>query len=216
MEQKNSTSIITVENADVADFLLNYQTQKLIHPFFGAEETVANAAESLDMSISALLYRVQKMQKWGILQVARQEQRAGRAIKIYTSTSDSYFIPFGVTTAVTLANYLEETKRYIQKQFTFNVAEVMRRSREDWGVRVHKDAQGKIHTQFESSPGQPMEIGELNRAVLDFYYPALRLDQADAQALQRELGELFQKYAAKEGTHPYMIHIGLTPILEEI
>ena len=216
MEQKNSTSTILIDDPQIADFLLNYQTQQLLHPFLGSEESVANAAQSLNMSISALLYRVQKMQKWQLLQISREERRAGRAIKMYSSTSNSYFVPFGVASAETLALYLTETKQYFEQKFTQNVAEVLRRADEDWGMRVFKDENGRIRTQMAIYPDHVVELGQMNRAMFDFYYPDLQLDQADADALQQELGELFQKYAAKKGAHRYMIHLGLTPIVTDI
>lgn len=55
MEASNSTSTLTIHNADVAELLLNAQTQRLIHPFLGKEQSVAGAAKILGMSTSALL-----------------------------------------------------------------------------------------------------------------------------------------------------------------
>lgn len=213
MKPQNSTSTIIIENSDVAEFLLNHATQKLLHPFLGREESLSQAAEALGMSISALLYRVQKLQTWEIIRVVRREPRAGRATKIYTTTSDSYFIPFGATRAETLERYLAETKQYFEQMLTSNIAEMMRRMDRDWGMQVYRDEVGNIQTQVAIYPDQIVSFDQVDTAILDFYYPGLKLNQEDAQALRQELVELIQKYAEKDGQRSYLLHIGLTPIV---
>ena len=213
MKPQNSTSTIIIENSDVAEFLLNHATQKLLHPFLGREESLSQAAEALGMSISALLYRVQKLQTWEIIRVVRREPRAGRATKIYTTTSDSYFITFGATQAETLERYLAETKQYFEQMLTSNIAETMRRMDRDWGMQVYRDEVGNIQTQVAIYPDQVVSFDQMDTAILDFYYPGLKLNQEDAQALRQELVELIQKYAEKDGQRSYLLHIGLTPIV---
>ena len=218
MEPQNSTSSAStriVENTDLAEFLLNHATQKLLHPFIGKAESVSQAAKSLDMSISALLYRVQKLQEWDVLHVVREEQRAGRPIKFYAATSDSFFVPFGATRAETLERYLTETKDYFAALMTRNVAEVMRRAEKEWGIRVYKDSEENIRTQMATYPDKVVEIEQSETAVLDFYYPGLRLSREDAKAFRQELSELVQKYASKSGRQPYLLHIGLTPVIRD-
>lgn len=215
MKPQNSTSTILIEHPDVAEFLLNYATQKLLHPFMGQEESIANAAQALEMSISALLYRVQKLQQWEIIHIVREEKRAGRATKIYTATAESYFIPFGVTRAETLERYLTETKQHFEQLLTHNIAAMLQRTEREWGMRVYRDETGSIRTQMATYPDQVIGIEQMDRAILDFYYPGLQLNQEDAKALQRELGELVQKYAQKAGKQQYLLHIGLTPLVRE-
>lgn len=215
MKPENSTSTVVIEDYDIAEFLLDHSTQRLLHPFMGKAESVSQAAKALGISISALLYRVQKLQKWEMLTVVSEEQRAGRPIKLYSTTADSFFIPFGATRAETLERYLTETKQYFEKMLTSNIAELMRRENREWGIRVYKDEDGSVCTRMAEYPDKVVGFKEMEAAVLDFYYPGLRLSRTDAKVFQLELGELVQKYAQKEGRQPYLLHIGLTPIVKE-
>ncbi|MEO1352988.1 MAG: hypothetical protein AAFW84_30200 [Cyanobacteria bacterium J06635_15] len=226
MEEQISTSqpqIITDPVA--ADVLVNTQTRKLITPFLGKAQTVAVAANELDMSTSALLYQVNKLLNLGILKIVREEpragraskiSRAGRASKIYSTTSPSYFVPFRVTRAETLEGYLHNIKHYYEQLLTTSIAQVMEDMAEDWGVKIYRDDKGKPNALMAVYPDKVMRLEEVEPAVLDFYCPDLFLDFTDAKALQRELGEVFQKYMKKGGSQRYLWHAGLTPISSEI
>lgn len=211
MEADFSTSTHIVESADAAAILLNAETQKLLHPFF-EEKTVAVAAKELGMSTSALLYRLKKLVDFGVLEIVREEPRAGRASKVYRTVSSSFFVPFHVTKAETLEAYLNEVKRYHQDLLTANMAQVMHDMDASWGMRIYKDDKGKLQTLTAKSPEGVVSIEDTGLAALDFYYPSLRLEFEDAKTLQKELGEVFQKYAQKQGSQRYLIHIGLVPI----
>lgn len=207
---------VVVEDFDVAKFLLDYSTQRLLHPFMGREESVSNAARSLGLSVSALLYRVQKLQDWGILRVAREEARAGRAIKFYTATAQRFFVPFGATRSETLEKYLTEAKQHFEQLLTKSIARSLRRNELDCGMWIYRDESGTICTQMatysEPSIGMEYHAAQMSTTILDFYYPSLMLSQEDAKALRRELNELVEHYANKEGKQPYLLHIGLAPI----
>jgi len=205
---------MVIENANVAEFLLDYSTQKMLHPFIGKEESVANAARILDLSISALLYRVQRLQEWGILTLVREEKRAGRPIKLYQTTTERFFIPFGVTRSETLEKFLVESKQQLETILTKNIAAVLQRTDLDFGMWIFKDEVGVICTQMATASDTILDFSQMQPAILDFYYPHLSLNQEDAKALQEELSGLIQKYAAKDGKQPYLVHIGLTPIKE--
>jgi len=212
MEDPFSTSTHVVTSADAAAVLLNAETQKLLHPFF-QEKTAAVAAKELGMSTSALLYRLNKLVDFGVLKIVREEPRAGRASKVYRTTSNSFFVPFHVTQSETLEAYLEDVKRHYQTLLTANIAQVMRDMDETWGMRIYKDDEGKLQTLTAKYPGNVMSVDEEGPAIFDFYYPSLKLEFEDAKALQKELGEVFQRYVQKQGPQKYLIHIGLVPLL---
>jgi len=215
MEASNSTSTLTIHHADVAELLLNAQTQRLIHPFLGKEQSAGGAAKILGMSTSALLYRVNKLLEYGILKVVREEPRAGRASKVYTTTASSFFVPFRVTRAETLEAHLAGVKHYYEQLLTANVAEAMRGLDEDWGMRVFQDDEGRIQTLTAVYPDKLLQIDQVGPALLDFFYPSLHLDHEDAKALQHELVMLIQKYAVKRGAQRYLSHVGLVPLVRE-
>ena len=210
MAEQNSTRLVS--NAEAADVLLHSETQRLLHPFFGKEKTAAVAAKELGMSTSRLLYQINKFVDLGLLQILREEARAGRASKVYSSTSESYFVPFYITRAETLESYLKGVKQYHEQLLTRSVAELMQSYPEDWGMRVYRDNAGKLQTLTAVFPDKVIQPQDLDAAVLDFYYPDLQLDFEDAKAMQHELAEVFKKYAQRKGSQRYICHLGLAPL----
>lgn len=87
---------------------------------------------------------------------------------------------------------------------------------EDWGIKIYRDDAGKTNALMAVYPDKMMSLDEVEPAVLDFYCPDLFLDFKDAKALQRELGEIFQKYMQKGGSQRYLWHVGLAPVSSTI
>ena len=217
MEEQFSTSHPQiVSNPIAADILVNTQTRKLIYPFLGRTKTVAVAAQELDMSTSALLYQVNKLLNLGILRIVREEPRAGRASKVYSTTSESFFVPFQTAKTETLEAYLQSIKHYYEQLLTTSVVQVMESMEDDWGVKIYRSQDGKVHALMAVYPDKLMRLEEVEPAILDFYCPDLFLDFRDAKALQKELGEVFQKYMQKGGSQRYLWHAGLVPISSAI
>lgn len=216
MEAEYSTSHTQViDNSDTAEFLLNTESRRLIQPFWGKAKTAAVAAKELGMSTSSLLYQINKLLDLGILKIVAEKKRAGRASKVYQTTTESYFVPFKVTKAETLEAYLQGVKSYYEKLLTSSIAEVMQAADKDWGMRLYRDEDGKLQMLTATYPDKVIRLDEAGPAILDFYYPDLQLDFEDAKALQQELGQVFQKYSQKRGSQKYLWHVGLTPVLKD-
>ena len=214
MKDPNSTSIPIIDSTEAAEFLLDYATQQIIHPFMGKEASLSEAADVLGVSINALHYRVQKLQSWEILRVTQERKRKGRAIKMYEATSTRFFIPFGATRAETLERYLKDAKRFFENQLTQCIANILQHSDQNWGIKVFLNEDGVMNTKLASYPDMQIDFNQTNPALLDFYIPSLHLDAEDAHTLKEELSTLVQKYAKKEGKTPYIMHIGLAPLMK--
>lgn len=196
MEALNSTSPLIIDNPDVAAFLLGTKTQQSLILFVGQERSVSNAAAELGISMSALLYRVNQLLGYGLLKVVREEARGGRAIKFYTSTATSFFVPFRVAQVDTIDAYLGSVKLYHEKLFTTNVVEVLQEFDDDWGMNVFIDEQGQVQTLGALRPGKIMQPDGVNFVIMDFYCP-LYLDEDEARTFQQEIAQTVEKYAHK-------------------
>ena len=96
---------ITSEAA--AAYLAVDEGRYFLRPFLERESSVAQAAELLGEPLDRTHYRVKRMLQLGILEVTREEARAGRPVKYYRSVGDGLFVPFSLTSAADL----EESRR---------------------------------------------------------------------------------------------------------
>ena len=66
---------------------------RFLHPFLGRERTVSEAAAELRCEADVMLYRVRRMLAADLLRITTTRPRVGRAIKVYRSSHDGYFVP---------------------------------------------------------------------------------------------------------------------------
>lgn len=80
-----------------ARFLTDPAKKRFLLPFLARERRIAEAAADVGCSINRMLYQVRTLVDCGLVRVLREEPRAGRAIRVYRSVHDAYFIPFAAT-----------------------------------------------------------------------------------------------------------------------
>ena len=84
------TSLI-VRNLKAVAFLTNPDCTRLLKPFLFGERTIKEAAEALRLEPAALYYPVKRMCDLGLLKVARETPRRGRALKVYRASAERFF-----------------------------------------------------------------------------------------------------------------------------
>jgi hypothetical protein len=102
MEQSDSPSPHVVTDQTQARFLTDPVKKRFFIPFLARERRVAEAADEVGCSMNQMLYQVRTLVNAELLQVAREEPRAGRAVRVYRSVHDAYFVPFAATPYDTL------------------------------------------------------------------------------------------------------------------
>ena len=151
----------------------------------------------------------------GLLEVSRIRQRAGRAVRYYRATADSWFIPFDTTSAESL----EASVRQRDEWWSARLRQAVVRARQEqvgtWGTRVYRDRRGYLQVQMAVSPDSNWtSLAPYRPAVLAAWRDGLYLDFEDAKELQRELFELLLRYQRKEGAQRYLLRLGLAPLEE--
>ena len=91
------------------------------------ETSVSAAAQVLGCSVQAMHYRVKQLLAAGLLEVAREEKRAGRSIKHYRAVSDAFFVPDNLTPYADLEERLLRTYLPTVKTISKGIAEGIRR-----------------------------------------------------------------------------------------
>ena len=219
---------LTIESSEAADLLTRTQIWETLAPFLTKECTLSEAAETLGIKLSTLSYRIGKLVRLGLLQVVREEARPGRAIKYYRSSASRFFVPFRLTSNVSLEALLETLYAPIQALALRELARnIMALSEEfdipEIGLNLYPSSEGRAGVGGTIGPKTQDSLAFLNLAK-DPRMPAvfstmgtLRLDRDAAKELQHELLQLFQRYLTREqGQKPgYLLQLGLIPLSGE-
>ena len=203
-----------VSSARAAELLLDPTVQASLLPFFAGPTSIGNAAEETGVKVNTLYKRVKRLESLGLLEVARQRPRAGRAVKLYRTTAARFWVPFHVMSADTLESQMIGGEAYWVGEFRRSFNRTRYDDPSQVGFEIYRDEGGFVAVETKrlgqpSSPGSPGEP-----ALLDLWSDELALDFDDAKALQAELYAVYRKYRAKRGAQPYLLRLGLTPWLE--
>lgn len=206
---------VVIDQTAPAKALAEPTIRRYLDPFIGRELTVTQAARELGVSGNSLLYRVRQFVRLGLLTVVRETPRVGKAVKTYRASSDLFFVPFALTPAATLEAMVWPLESAWQHRFTAAGAQVISRDGAKLGLRIWRGETSEIYTK--PAPPPPETFGEslLERfPVLSIWSDQLHLDPDDAVALQRELLELFRRYAERSGKNRHIVHLGLSPLFD--
>lgn len=214
MELSVSPRTLTVTDPAQARVLLDPDQRRYLEPFIGRAKTVKEAAEETGARLNTLLYAVQRLVRLGLLEVAETRPRKGRAVVVYRSSAEAYFVPH---TAIQHAG-LEEAIAQVNDQAEGLLRRNIIRARNDayitWGIRVFRDPWGEININAALDAEHDLELlAPDSPAAFSAWFDELHLDFADAKALQRELLELARRYRNKSGSQRYVMRLGLAPVL---
>ena len=198
-----------LDNPLAARILADPDVAVFIKPFMQGSTTVKSAAEKFKQPIQTMHYRVEQMLEAGLLEVAHLEERRGRPIKHYRATATA----FQVATEQIPPRILQALSEQISWKTSFErglrqVADgknyedkVVVYYLEDDDILIWSDGlQSDPNTEF-LAPEFP--------AVLNQWSGAIYLDRAEAKDFQRELWELYERYAHRQGREKYVVHIGM-------
>jgi hypothetical protein len=208
-----SKDFLRIEDAKIAELLIEPSKQKLLAPFFNKEATISEAAIVADVSHLLMFRYVKRFEHLGLLKITRSEPRQGRAIHFYQTTAKEFFIPAKV---LPLETTLEVVERNAQKLFLHNLSQTLMKHEgsADLGTRISPSdtGTGVVATQIALKPGENWDPSVIEDAALVELWVNLRVSLEDAKQLQAELGQIVQRYGEKSGEEKYLLRLGLTPL----
>jgi hypothetical protein len=216
MKAKNSSKRnMTVDHPDAADFVADPHTAKFLYPFIRQERSAGEAAESYGMSVNAMLYRIQRMQALGLVVQCAERTRAGRAVKLYRATADSFYVPLRSTSKVKLEELVTQWARSFEDAYARAFARRLQDVREEWGIRISREYDGRLIIAPAWQPESFFDYFQENApTVIEGWFNDLRLDDEDAKNFQQDLMTLYFKYLGREGKRQYLMRVGLAPLGE--
>lgn len=215
METAESLSVSVVREPEAAQALTDPKTLHQLAPFLGRACSVSAAAEELGLKPNSMLAKVRRFVRLGLLRVVREQPRKGRAIKLYRTRADCFFVPFEATSAITLGAALAERDAYWEELLRKNVVRARTEAVGSWGTRIYRDEWGRLQVQMALTPERNTTMLDMAApAVLSSWRDSVYLDFEDAKALQREMFTLLLRYQQKRGAQRYIVRLGMAPVLD--
>lgn len=210
----SQSDAVVITDPEAAAALIDPVTLHRLAPFIGRSLSVSQAAADAGEKANTTLKRVRRFVDLGLLEVAAEVARPGRAIKLYRAVADVFFVPFEATGAESLEAALAERERYSERLLRRNVVQARLDTMGTWGTRIYRDSRGRLQVQTALTPTSNVtSLDPTAPAVLSAWRDSLTLDFDDAKALQGEMFALLQRYLEKDGAQRYVVHLAMAPLL---
>ena len=194
-------------------------------PFVRGPTTVGAVAEALGEDPKRAFYFVRRYVSLGLLEEAGRSPRRGRAIRSYRATAEGWFVAIEHFPTVDLVEGLDEIYLPLVRLFHRSVGAVVEpHLTRTWGRRVRLDGGGILIPEGGPHP----DAGDFDSFQLYARreFPAawlswqeLELTAAEAKELQLELMAVVQRMEQKlrpgPGRRKHLLHVGLSPVLED-
>ena len=199
MEADKLSRARRIESGDAASVFTDPKRRRILVAFLGCERSLSDAAKALDMPLNRLAYHVGVFLRLGLIEIVREQKRAGRPILYYRSAADSFLVPAelmrrrpGDALATELREALEHADRVSGRG----------------DMLLFLDAGGR--------PRIGQTGGEAKTDASDFWR-VLALSRDEAEELGRNLADLVRAFEDRQsalgagGGSPYLVHFAVAP-----
>lgn len=212
MDTPESPSFFVVKHKDAAKVLIDPGQQRYILPFLARDCTVGEAAELTQTSLNSTYARVQRFVRLGLLHLQKTRARHGRAIKVYRSVADRFFVPALLLDFETAEAVQANHDGFWERELRRSLLCARTEDTSEWGFELSRDEQGDFWVHGAKRPGERYDSSAPGTpATVSLWSEQIVLDYEDAKAFQHELVALYRKYRAKRGSQSYLLHVGLAP-----
>ncbi|HYN46940.1 MAG TPA: hypothetical protein VES64_09640, partial [Allosphingosinicella sp.] len=190
MEDTVLTRPMRIEAPDQVAIFLDSKRRRILVSFMGRERSLSEAAAALAIPLNLLAYHVGRLLRLGLLQIVREQKRAGRPIRYYRAAADSFLIPAAAMGRRVGDGLTAELRTAIERADTLSGASDM---------LVVLDEAGK--------PRLERRGGTVDADACE-YWRVLILDRDQARLLTRDLRALLRRYEGTpgRGKRPYLAH----------
>jgi hypothetical protein len=200
---------MTVEQPQARRILLEPQELHFFEPFLARESTVTDAAIFLNCNANSLLARVRRFLSCGLLEVARTVPRAGRAVRVYRSTADLFFVPLSGSSLAEYDSWNQSRLALLKSGMEYSFTQPIQFR----GHRVYRDEHGVVSHMLAVSATENNNPLLPNEPAMFFAsHDAVYLNFEDAKRLQAELDALMRRYANLGGGQRHLLWLNLVPL----
>lgn len=184
---------ITIRDARAASVFTDSNQRRILLQFASQPRSLAEVARALAMDLKQLHHIVTRLLRLGLVDVVQTRPRAGRGVKYYQCTGDSYFIPTEAAPKPFSRGLAKELQAAIARDVGAAVD----------GMVFSLDSLGRASGRVVKKPGA-------SAAPLDSWR-ILRLSPARANALKQALRDVLDQFQneAPSGSQVYLVHAGM-------
>jgi hypothetical protein len=200
---------MTVKQSQARRILLDPQELHFFEPFLARESTVTDAAALLNCKANSLLARVRRFTACGLLEVVHTQPRAGRAVQVYRSTADMFFVPLSGSPFAEYDRWHQSRTALLKSGMEYGFTQPTQLR----GHRVYRDEHGVVsHMLAVSATENNNPLLPNEPAMFVVSHDAVYLNFEDAKRLQTELDSLLRRYANLGGGQRHMLWLNLVPL----
>lgn len=194
----DNLSRMSIRDPRVAAVFTDPRRRRLLMWFANRPASVGEAAIDMDMDIRRAHYFVRRLLRLGLLEVAEERSRAGRAIKLYRTVSDAFFIPHEAAPK----GFGDDLTRELRESLALDLA------RSDGGIVFTANEAGSVRGKFVGERGSSVGAAEMWRA--------LRLRPRELAALKQDITALLDRYQQSSGGKgaAFLVHAAVAPRLK--
>jgi DNA-binding transcriptional ArsR family regulator len=171
--------VLRIETARAAAALEHRQSRRIVLDLAASERSLQELARATGLSLGLLHYHVGRLRALGLVEIAREERRAGRPVKRYRAAAKRFFVPAG----------LASDDRALERELRAGL-DRDRARRDDSGVAYFVDDKG-AHRMRRIQGSAKTRASES--------WIRLSLTHQEAEDLGADLRALFARYARPAG-----------------
>jgi DNA-binding transcriptional ArsR family regulator len=160
----------------------------LLLEFVGSERTLSDVASTSGLGLSLLHHHVMRLLAFGLVEVVREEPRAGRPVRYYRATHDAFFVPSDLASGSFSEPLQKEMRRALE-----NVTD------QSSGILIDLDDEGRprVRPVGEDGPSHPWEMWRI-----------LKLDRKAAADFGLELKALVRRFSMEsKEKETFLLHV---------
>jgi len=203
-----SNQPFVVRDHVAVDLLLNLTAVGRLAPFMHDEHTLGSAARTAKVPASSLAYWVQRFLKAGLIEVTRNEPRAGKPIPHYRAISREFQVPFDAMPPGFRDEFLTRGRRGAFEAFIAAANRVALRSTNGLRISAYEDRGVELNVDEPDDDGDPTTE----------WWGSVLLSDAEATEIRRLLDEARARYSDNReapGRRSYLMVVGLAPALKQ-
>ena len=200
MQSQSLSRQVTIRDPRAAMVFTQSHWRRILLQFARRPRALGDVARELEMDLKQLHHYVTRLHRLGLVKVAEERKRAGRGIKLYQCTGESYFIPSMAAPAPFSRGLAKELRNAIERDAAASIE----------GMVFSLDPHGRVcgaHVEKANARTSPMDSWRI-----------LALSPAQARQLKQELAEVldrFQGMADARG-EVYLVHTGMARRLDHV
>lgn len=193
MKYESMSSVITIQDPRAAAVFAQSQLRRILLQFSLQPRSIAEVGRDLNIQIKQLHQLVTKFLKLGLLVVVDERKRAGRAIRLYQTAAQRFFIP----SAATPVQFSKGLAKELRESLARDAAGAVK------GMVFSLDEDGRVSGEVIEKPGASF-------VPLDSWR-ILRLSAASVARLKSEMSNVLDRFQseADTGGQVYLIHAGM-------